>query len=168
MIIILIEYVVVVGVVEVAQLIIFFVPETILLDDGRKKRWVIVKSGFAIQGWNRQGRHGIPDILYFACPSRSCPRPFCFFCSRACTWPLSGCRFWWNQLHMSSINAARSQRLAQPNSGRQMEFIAFGACLCPSERGRLDIGAFALLFVCSYPARLSPFCPFLHSNPVYT
>lgn len=30
------------------------------------------------------------------------------------------------QLHMSSINAARSQRLAQANSGRQTEFIAFG------------------------------------------
>ena len=30
---------------------------------------------------------------------------------------------------MSSINAARSQRLAQPNTGSQTEFIAFGACL---------------------------------------
>ncbi|CAM9415731.1 unnamed protein product, partial [Ectocarpus sp. 13 AM-2016] len=30
------------------------------------------------------------------------------------------------RLHMSSINAARSQRLGQANSGRQTEFIAFG------------------------------------------
>lgn len=31
------------------------------------------------------------------------------------------------QVHMSSINASRSQRLSQPNAGKQTEFIAFGA-----------------------------------------
>lgn len=80
----------------------------------------------------------VPPCLEYAlcvsCPS-TCPRvsplwllcPLCFrFCLRHALCRLTAMV----QLHMSSINAARSQRLAQANSGRQTEFIAFGERGC--------------------------------------
>lgn len=67
------------------------------------------------------------------------------------------------QLHMSSINAARSQRLGQANSSRQTEFIAFGESY--STHSFMRLWGFLLV---SWSGRQSihPCCPFKHNLPL--
>lgn len=93
----------------------------------------------------------LTSCLFCLCRPFPFPRMllFCLFCFFSPG--LSGYRRGCNQLHMSSINAARSQRLAQPNSGKQTEFIAFGACLALTNgfQWLMVNGAFAFAF-CLY------------------